>query len=349
MSIFRGSDEMRSKLFKAFLVIYGLTVGFFMGMNDLVAKTILRMGTLAPSGSSWMNVADELEKAVEQKSNGEIDIIWYSGGIMGDEADMVRKMRLKQLQGAAFTGVGLGKILPEERILELPLVIGNTEEIDKVLNELTPYFASKFEAKGFKLMGWAEQGFVYLFTKKHIRTFDDLRGVKIWVWAGDDFAMEIFKSIGIITPVPIAVPEVLTALQTKLIDAFYNTPLGTVALQWQPYVSHMTNYPICYGSAALVLSKGSFDRLKLEYQDLLAKEFEKYARKIAVVARKDNEEILSAFSGRGITLTSLDDEIKKDLQKRFDSMYVNLAGKQYPLSLLKQMLSVLGKPLPGSQ
>jgi TRAP-type C4-dicarboxylate transport system substrate-binding protein len=294
-----------------------------------------------------MNVADELKKEVAQKTEGQVELVFYEGGIMGDDADMVRKMRLKQLQGAGLTGMGLGKILPAERILELPLLFKDEAEVDRVLEALTPsFFAPQFENQGFKLMGWAENGFVYVFSKKPIRRFDDLNGVRIWVWAGDDYAMEVFKAIGVVTPVPIAVPEVLTALQTGLIDAFYNAPLAAVALQWQPHVSFMLDYPIVYGSAAFVLTKEAFDGIPQAYQGIIEEAFNKYARKIALVARQDNKRLLDAFPKRGIERVETSEDLKAGLKERFDPLYVRLAGRQYPKSLLEDTLKTLGKPMP---
>lgn len=317
------------------------------GSCPVSAKTVIRFATLAPSGSSWMNVVDDMKKEIAQKTAGEVDVVFYAGGIMGDEADMVRKMRLKQLQGAGLTGMGLGKILPAERILELPLLFKDEAEVDRVLENFTPsFFDPEFQKKGFKLMGWAENGFVYVFSKKPVRKFEDLRGVRIWVWAGDDYAMEVFKAIGVVTPVPIAVPEVLTALQTGLIDAFYNTPLASVALQWQPHVSYMVNYPIVYGSAALVLTQEAFEAIPQAYQGVVEEAFKKYARKIALVARQDNARLLEAFSKRGIELVPISEDVKEGLKERFDPLYVRLAGRQYPKSLLVDIFKALGRPIP---
>lgn len=342
-----GMNALRPKR-TARLVAFLLFSGFMLGTGaKALAKTTLRFASLAPAGSSWMNVAEELRKEIAQKTDGQVELVLYAGGIMGDDADMVRKMRLKQLQCAGLTGMGLGKILSAERILELPLMFQDEAEVDKALGTLTPsFFAPEFEKQGFKLMGWAENGLVYLFSKKPVRRFEDLKGVRVWVWAGDDYAMEVFKSIGVVTPVPIAVPEVLTALQTRLIDAFYNTPLAAVALQWQPYVGSMVDYPIVYGSAALVMEKGAFDAIPEAYQGPVAKAFQTYARKIALVARQDNAKLLEAFPGRGIERVPLSDDVKTELKRRFDALYVRMAGRQYPKSLLVELLEMLGKPLP---
>ena len=334
----RTARRMALLLFAGFTVLAG---------TKAFAKTTLRFATLAPAGSSWMNVADELKKEIALKTDGQVELVLYEGGIMGDDADMVRKMRLKQLQCAGLTGMGLGKILPAERILELPLMFQDEAEVDKALNALTPsFFSPAFEKQGFKLMGWAENGFVYLFSKKPVRRFEDLRGVRVWVWAGDDYAMEVFKSIGIVTPVPIAVPEVLTALQTRLIDAFYNTPLATVALQWQPYANSMVDYPIVYGSAALVMEKGAFDAIPKAFQGTVSEAFEKYSREIALVARQDNAKLLEAFPGRGIERVPIADDVKAELKRRFDALYVRMEGRQYPKGLLAELMKTLGKSIP---
>ncbi len=128
------------------------------------AATKIKFATVATEGSTWMKVMHELAKAVEDSTNGEVKFKIYPGAVQGDEKDVLRKMRIGQVHSAGFTGVGLGEILPEIRIMDVPFLFNNYEEVDYVSEKLSDHFAQKFEEKGYILLGWAEVGFVYVFT-----------------------------------------------------------------------------------------------------------------------------------------------------------------------------------------
>ena len=201
----------------------------------------IKMATVAPEGSFWMNELSRVEDTVSAKTNGMIDFKIYSSGVQGDEIEMLRKMKLKQLDAASFTGVGLGKIVPDIRVFELPFLFRNHEEIDYVKKELFDYFQKKFLEKGFYMTSWAEVGFVYLFTKDKVRTKEDISKVKMWLWKGDPLAKTVFNILDI-SAVPLAINDVYTSLQTGLIDGVYISPYGSMALQWFT----KTNYIILF-------------------------------------------------------------------------------------------------------
>src|SRR5690242_19078919 len=124
---------------------------------------IFKIATLAPEGSSWMNLFHGMGNAVEEHSAGKIKIKFYSGGVAGDERDAVRKMRLGQINGAAVTATGLGLIQSEVRVLELPMLIHNYEELDFLRDKLDVDLRKKFEETGYVLLAWADVGPVHIF------------------------------------------------------------------------------------------------------------------------------------------------------------------------------------------
>ncbi|HUT76818.1 MAG TPA: TRAP transporter substrate-binding protein DctP, partial [Polyangia bacterium] len=126
----------------------------------------IKIATLAPEGTTWMKVMNALAKEVEEKTGGEVSLKFYAGGVMGDEGDVIRKMRFGQIHGGGFTGRGLGEINPAERVLELPSLFENYEQVDCVLDKVSDRLAAGFREQGFELLGWAEAGFVYVFTNK---------------------------------------------------------------------------------------------------------------------------------------------------------------------------------------
>ena len=197
---------------------------------------------MAPEGSTWVKRIRSVDKTLREKSGGRLGLRIYAGGIAGDELDVLKKMRIGQIQCAAFSGLGFGKILPMVRVLDLPYLFKNDQEVDLVHRELFDFFAEQFRKKGFTLLAWTEVGYVNIFSKKAIRALDDLTGLKIWAWAGDPIAKETFVTMGV-NPIPLAITDVNTALNTGMIDTVYAPPLGALALQWHTKLSYHDGAP----------------------------------------------------------------------------------------------------------
>ena len=317
--------------FKLILLLVLLMHSFAIG------KTKIKFATVAPEGSTWMNVMTEYAAAVKDATNGEVSFKIYAGGVAGDEQIVLRKIRIGQLHSAGFTGIGLGEVLPEVRILDSPFLFRSTEEIDLISSNLFDYFANKFEEKGFILLGWAEVGFVYVFTDKPIYALNDMSGVKMWMWEGDPIAEATFNSFGI-SPIPLSISDVLTSLQTNLIDGIYVSPLACTALQWHTKVKYMLNLPLANSTGAVLLAKKQFDKLTIEQQKILKDLSWEYLGKLTDMSRQDNIKSLDLIKETGIQFTDLSDRSK------IDAFYVlgkearqNLVDKLYDQKLLDQV------------
>ncbi|HVS17809.1 MAG TPA: TRAP transporter substrate-binding protein DctP, partial [Planctomycetota bacterium] len=210
-----------------------------LGTAPARAQTVIKLATLAPEGSSWMNLFHEWGRNVESHTGGKVKVKFYAGGVAGDERDAVRKMRLGQLNAAAVTAIGLGLIQSEVRVLELPMMIKNYAELDHVRTSMDADIRKKFEEKGYVLLSWGDVGPVHIFSNTPIKSKADLAQTKLWAWTDDPLVKTMFKQLGS-NGVPLGVPDVLTSLQTGLINACYGSPLSMVALQWYTKVKYMT-------------------------------------------------------------------------------------------------------------
>ncbi len=328
-------------------------LGLFHPENAPAArKHRIKFATLAPEGSTWMNVMRNFARAVKKKTNGEVRFRIYPGGVQGDEKDVVRKIRIGQLHSAGFTGVGLGQILPQVRVLELPFLFFRDAEVDFVHERVDARLARAFEEKGFVLFGWAEVGLVYLFSKKPIRTKGDLKGLKLWAWEGDPLAKAYFEALQV-TPVSLSVIDVLTSLQTGLIDTVYASPLGAIALQWFTKVKYMTALPVTNATGAIVVSKKIFDRLTPVQQRVLKAEGRRHFDRLIRLSREMNRKSIQEIRKEGVEVLPLPPA--DDLQEFIDvgrSTWERLSGRLYPPDLLAEVLDALKEyrkthPLPG--
>jgi TRAP-type transport system periplasmic protein len=300
-------------------------------------NTKIKFATVAPEGSTWMNVMTEYAAAVKDATNGEVSFKIYAGGVAGDEQIVLRKIRVGQLHSAGFTGVGLGEILPEVRILDSPFLFRSAEEIDHISSTLFDYFAQRFEEKGFVLLGWAEVGFVYVYTDKPIYGLEDMSGVKMWMWEGDPIAEATFNAFDI-SPIPLSISDVLTSLQTNLIDGIYVSPLACTALQWHTKVKYMLNFPLANSNGAVLLSKKQFDKLTDEQQKILKDLSFEYLGKLTQLSRQDNVKSLELIKQAGIQFTELKDPNEiESFYKLGEKARKALVGKLYDQKLLDQV------------
>lgn len=295
----------------------------------------IKFATVVPEGSTWLKVMHEYDETVRKESGGRLGFRIYAGGVLGDERDALRKMRLGQIQSAGFTGVGLGEILPEVRILDAPLLFRSYDEVDYVTERFADRFSKGFEKKGYVPLGWSESGFVYVFTKKKVQTLDDMRGVKMWMWEGDPVSKATFKAFGIV-PIPLSIVDVNTSLQTGLIDGVYVSPLGALALQWWTRVKYMFDLPLADAAGAILITKKMFDRLPGDLQEILIRNGRKYTRILTEKTRVENQKARRVLQKNGIVIVSPPDTASvAELYETGRKARRMLVGKLYSKELLE--------------
>ena len=289
---------------------------------------LLKLATLAPEGSGWMKLFHEWAHNIEEKSGGRIKVKLYAGGVAGDERDVVRKMRLGQLNGGAVTAIGLGLIQPEVRVLEVPFIMRSYDELDYVRNSLDGELRKKFEDKGYVLLGWGDVGPVHLFTNSPPVSKQALLQMKFWAWTDDPIVRTLFQEIGI-SGVPLGVPDVLPSLQTGMINACYGSPLSTLALQWQSKVKYITSMVISQSIGATVVTKKAWDDLGPELQKIVMDASKELEKKLLKTVRADNETALTKMKAQGLVVTETPPELQKEFQMHAAVVAQKLEGALY--------------------
>lgn len=297
----------------------------------------IKFATLAPDGSTWMNVMKEYNQAIIKESGGRLSFKIYAGGVQGDEKDVLRKIKLGQLHSAGITGNGMTSIAPKARILDSPFLFKSYDEVDYIYKTLDKELKQVFEENGFVNLGWAEVGFVYVFTNTPVKSPEDMKGVKMWQWEGDPIADATFKVFGI-NPIPLSVTDVLTSLQTKLIDGAYTSPLAAIALQWFTRVKYMMTVPLANASGAVVISKKKFDELPDDLQEILVRNGNIYMEKLTKLSREENLKSIETLKKNGIVLI---EPTLQNVHQQFDEIGKKvrrlLAGKLFSEDLLNRV------------
>jgi len=278
-----------------------LVLGLGFAPTAISQEYTIKFATVAPDGSPWMNVMREYDRQVRKESGGRLGFKIYPNNIQGDEKDVLRKIKLGQLQSAGITGNGMTTIAPALRILDSPFLFQSDSEVDAIHREFDPELNKAFEENGFVNLGWAEVGFIYVFTNTPVRMPDDLKKVKMWMWEGDPIAEAAFEAMHL-SPVPLSITDVLTSLQTNLIDGFYTSPLGAIALQWFSRTKYMLDAPLANASGAVVIARKKFDELPPDLREILVRNGKFYMEKLTEVSREENAKSIETLKKNGITL-----------------------------------------------
>ncbi len=271
--------------------------------QSVIAEKVytLKFATLLPTGTSWTNTFDSWIKEVEAKSQGRLKFKMYPGGVMGDEPDVLRKIRKGQLHGGLFSGYGIGRIYSPARILELPFLFQNTDESDYVRSKLMPEIEDGFRDSGFELIGWPEVGFIHFFSKHKIQSIDDIRNSRIWLWQGDPLGEALFDAANI-KPVPLSIIDVYTQLSAKhgSIDTVYMSTFGAIALQWYSKVNYATHISVTNAIGAVIISNKFFSKLPKDLQQLLKETGEVASTTIREQTRKENTKSKQLLIDNGV-------------------------------------------------
>lgn len=332
--------------FLGLICLFGSCIAPFKFIDKLTlsyaeAPKIIKFATVAPEGSTWTNVLHDIDNELQEKSEGRLRLRIYPGGVTGDEKDVIRKMRIGQLHCAGFTGVGLGEILPEVRIFDLPFFYKDYDEIDFIRNSFRDRFTRAFEERGYVLLGWTEVGFVYFFSKKEVKSLNELKTTKMWLWEDDPLAKTLFEAINI-SPIPLSISDVMTSLQTGLIDSVYASPMGIIALQWFTKVKYMLNLPMANATSAILMTKKIYDSIPADLQDILKNTFETHLERLTRLTREDNAKSLEVLKDSGIVFSLIKDEaVVNEFKNAGKKACELLVGNLYSTDLLKEARTMI--------
>lgn len=284
-----------------------LLLSLFFSLNIHAGQQI-KLAVLVPEGTTWGKSLKNLTKEVESVTGGEVSFKVYYGGVSGDEADVLRKIRIGQLHGGIFTGKTLGEIYGDVRSMEIPFTFyGRHDKASATLNKLTPYFDQGLRAKGFMNLGFYEIGQVYVVTTKKVSTLNELKGIKIWSWEGDPLVGALLESLQLVS-VPLALPDVLSSLSTGIINGAYAPPLGILALQWHTKVKYLVDFPTAFSIGALLISDKAWSKIKPEHQQKIILASKKYVTEANQKSVAESEAAKVLLKKSGIEFVSFPEE-----------------------------------------
>lgn len=308
---------------------------------SLASATTLKIATLAPDGTSWMKQMRMGAEEIEEKTAGRVKIKFYPGGVMGNTATVMKKMRIGQLQGGAFTGADLSQVYPDAQLYNMPMAFRTLGEVRYARERMDETLTKGLADKGLVVLGISDGGFAYIMCEKPLRRMEDLQGQKVWLPEGDVLTETMFESAGV-KGIPLPVADVYTGLQTGLIDTIAGVPTGIVAFQWYTSVTHLTDVPLMFLTGWLVIDDKVFRRIKPDDQKIVHDVMGRIFHLLDDVNRKDNESARKALQSQGIEFV-VPDSVQRDNWERIarDGRATMISRANYTPELVEEMLGYI--------
>lgn len=303
-------------------------------------RHLFKIASLAPAGSVWVEQFENFAKEVTEKTGGEVGFRVYPGGVMGDDQAMFRKIRVGQLHGGGFTMTGMATVVPDFRVLALPSLFASYQEVDHVIAGLLPTFAERFREKELELIAVTEVGFIYAMSTTPISTLDDLRQSKNWSPSGDPISENYLKNLGI-TPVQLSIPDVLSSLQSGLVETVYNSLYGSIVLQWFTKAKHIIDSPYGYAYGAFALDGKKFAALTPAQQQVVHAAAAVHFPILLEKTRSSNEESRQVMVERGIVFEHADPQMLRELQDKREQLVEQLIPEAMSRDIYDRTIALL--------
>ena len=306
-------------------------------VTPAMPQTVIKMGTLAPDGSPWHQTLQSMGERWRKISAGQVKLVIYPGGVLGDEPDMVNKMRIGQIQAAGLSGAGLSGIEPGVMALQIPMMFESYEELDYVRERVAPRLEKMIEARGFLVLNWGDVGWVHFFTTRPATRLADMRNMKLWTWAGDtNDTLELWKSNGF-RAVPLAATDILTGLQTGLIEAVPTTPLYALLNQSFGIARNMIDVKWAPLIGATLVSRRTWDSLPAGQRSDMMNAAREAGESLRGSIRKMGDEAVATMQKRRLQVIHVDAATVAEWRKEAEGVYPKLRGGQIPAELFDQV------------
>ena len=304
------------------------------------APVRIRLGTLAPQGTSYHRILQAMGERWRVATNGQVQVTVYAG-TMGSEAELVRRLRLGQLQAATLTGVGIGDIDPAIGALQLmPMMFRTLDEYDYVRSQLEPVLARRLSDKGFVVLFWADAGWVRFFTRHPAVRPDDFKRFKIFVTAGDNQQYDLMRSAGF-SPVSLDWSDALTALQTGMIDAVPTIPFFALSMQFNSVANNMLEVNWLPLVGATIVARRTWEALPPEAQAALRTAAADAGRQFQERGRAESDSAVAAMQRRGLTVVPLPPAAEAEWRAMSESFYPRIRGTMVPADMFDEVVRLL--------
>ncbi|MEW5733689.1 MAG: TRAP transporter substrate-binding protein DctP [Thermodesulfobacteriota bacterium] len=300
-----------------------------------------KLATLAPDGVGWARQIKAIViPAIDRVTEKNLEIKVYWGGVMGDDSDYIKKMRIDQLQGAGLSGHGVTLAVPEMAVTELPFLFRNWAEVDYIKGRMRDTFDKIAKKNGYFMVAWIDQDFDRMYSVKHdMDSMEDISKIKALSWFGP-MEEAVYKALGAV-PVPIAMPEAPAAMRSGIGDTITAPAAWMVGTQLYSIAKHVSPLNIRYAPALIVMTANRWATMPQKYQDAYYACRDAVTQEFCQEVRKDNQKCFKAMLDYGVTEKPASDKLIAEAKARTRPLYDKLANDLYPKELLDELLGYL--------
>ncbi len=312
-------------------------LGMLVASQATVAQTQLKIATLAPQNSGWATEFRAGAKAIEERTEGRVKLKFYWGGAQGAESKVLQKIKIGQLHGGTFSPTDFQERYADVNIYGLPFFFESHDEVDFVRSHIDGKLQKGFEDLGFQTYGFAGGGFAYILSNEPVRGQEDLKGKKVWLPEGDLISYEAMKALQL-SPVPLPVTDVLTGLQTGLIDIVAIPPVVALALQWHTKVKYVTQIPVLFAMGFMAIDDRALRRVSTEDQQVIAEVLSGVYASVDKGSRAEGENAVNALLSVGIqNVEPLPGEVERIRDTMASTNRAMAERGMFSLALLEEM------------
>jgi len=310
----------------------------------IAAEQVFKIATLAPQGSAWLTRIEKGAAKITEETDGRVKFKFFGGGIQGTDKKVLRKMRSGQLHGGAFAAGSLASRTPAVLLYGLPFLFNNEQEVKAVRAELDGYVEQSLNDAGLVTFGFAGGGFAQIMSNNKVLSVEDLRGKKVWIPEGDTISYKGMENFGL-APVTLPITDVLTGLQTGLVEVVAASATGALVLQWHSKINHISTMPVSYLYGLLGIDKKFFNKLSPEDQQTVDRIFREVYIDMEKRGLEDNESATQALVGSGVTVVEPAPGALEELQSRSRELWKKVATDdgELPKSQLDQIYEILAR------
>ncbi len=265
----------------------------------------IKLGTLAPQGSSWHDILKELAQRWDEASGGQVKLRIYAGGAQGSEGDMVRKLGIGQLQAAAISNVGMHDVITEPQAFSVPFLFEDEAQMECAFSKMKPRLDEALSRRGFIALQWSRVGSIYLFCDAPRKTPAEMKSAKVWAWEGDPKSVEAFRIAGL-HPVVLSATDIVPSLQTGMIDCVPNVPLYVLTARLYDKANHMMDAPWSHMSGATIVRKDAWEKIAPDLRAKLLAIATELGRKVDAEVKRLNADAIAAMQRQGVKVVPTD-------------------------------------------
>lgn len=315
-----------------------MMVAVLLGNLALAQDVTIKLGTLAPQGSTWHNLLKEMAEKWSEASGGKVKLKIYAGGTQGSEGDMVRKMGVGQLQAASITNIGLHDIVSEPMVFSTPGLFDERDFRD-IFPKLEPQLNGFVEAKGYTVLSWAQVGTVSIFCTKPYATPEAAADAKFFAWDGDPASVEAFKLVGF-RPVVLSSTDIVPSLQTGMISCVSQVPAYMLTARLFDKANQMVDYPWAYLVGATIVKKDAWDKIPADVRTKLLAITKDINGRIDLEVKRLNDDAVAAMKKQGLNVVKVD---PAPWEKAAMKSWPAVRGKVVPAAFFDQVVKLRGE------